>query len=397
MKIYSLNKNSALRVFHFILFFVFGLSWSCSKNNFSRDLTYLKCQNSNEKCISNSGRDYFSFDYSGNRGKVDILFINDNSASMSYEQSQLGDRFKDFVAVLDSSNLDYRIGIITTDISSSSNPPRDINQNGALQNGHLIKFSNSSYFIESDTGNEFYKSSLFTDAIVRKETDKCEKFILAWSGDRDSLSYSNQYLLNCPSGDERGIFAANLFVNSNFESFIRPNSNLVMIFLSDEDIRSQLYWWGEKGFLLESKDEPRQLIDLISSKYQNKNFKAHAIVTASESCLQDQNLQTAGLVSASYGLKYKELADLTGGETLDICSTNGTYTQNLGRISSSIIDGIGSVRILCKDINKMKNFEVKFLTNPEGISYSLNDNMIIFSKGLSEGTRVNISYDCEKL
>ncbi len=48
---------------------------------------------------------------------VDILFVVDNSGSMSSNQSNLKNNFDDFMAVFVSAGVDYQVGIITTDQS----------------------------------------------------------------------------------------------------------------------------------------------------------------------------------------------------------------------------------------------------------------------------------------
>src|SRR5688500_18469462 len=48
--------------------------------------------------------------------KVDILWVVDNSGSMSAEQNKLADRFSDFFLALRRSLVDYHIGVVTTAI-----------------------------------------------------------------------------------------------------------------------------------------------------------------------------------------------------------------------------------------------------------------------------------------
>lgn len=375
----------------------FSIIWGCSKNKFSVDLNYKPCQDSGVNCVSQNGYDYFSTSLNGIQGKVDILFIDDNSASMSYEQSQLSSRFANFVEKLDSNAIDYHIGIATTDISTSSNSPRSINKNGQLQNGNLISLTDGSHFLTPGSGSLTTKEAIFRSAIVRSETLACEQFLLNWNGSRDSASYDAAYNQNCPSGDERGIYAANLAVNRNESGFLRADANLVVIFLSDEDVRSQLYWYNEPGFLLEALDQSSNFLASVKSKYPNKQVVVHSIVTASESCLNIQNNQTNGLVSASYGVEYQKLTDSTGGILIDICSTGSTYTEQIGNISASIIKGLSRYKLLCKDMSKMKDLSVAFRSNPTNISYSVAGNEIIFSDNLADQTVLDVSYACEKL
>jgi len=79
-------------------------------------------------CFTVDGEDDFNFDQVGSGGKADILFVDDNSGSMSFEQVHMADRFSTFLSALNTQSVDYRIGVITDDTTSSNNPPRTINQ-----------------------------------------------------------------------------------------------------------------------------------------------------------------------------------------------------------------------------------------------------------------------------
>ena len=48
--------------------------------------------------------------------EVDVLFVIDNSGSMSDNQTKLGQNFPEFMKEFEGSGLDYHIGVITTDV-----------------------------------------------------------------------------------------------------------------------------------------------------------------------------------------------------------------------------------------------------------------------------------------
>jgi len=56
--------------------------------------------------------------------KMDILFVIDNSGSMSQEQTNLVANFPQFVSVLEASNLDYRVAVTTTSVDYHYRTPR---------------------------------------------------------------------------------------------------------------------------------------------------------------------------------------------------------------------------------------------------------------------------------
>ncbi len=57
----------------------------------------------------------------GTAPKVDMLFVVDNSGSMSDEQAMLADSFQTFIDQFMLRNVDFHIGIITTDVTDPSN------------------------------------------------------------------------------------------------------------------------------------------------------------------------------------------------------------------------------------------------------------------------------------
>ena len=119
------------------------ISWSaCAPKKFNKDASINACQNFEQICLSTNGTDYFDYTKNIDGGTLDILFIDDNSGSMSFEQARMANKFNEFINVLQNKKINYNIGITTTDIKTDSNPERSINKNGQLQNGDLIEIIN---------------------------------------------------------------------------------------------------------------------------------------------------------------------------------------------------------------------------------------------------------------
>lgn len=267
----------------------------CSKVNFEKEEASapVPCA---DGCVKPAA-DTQTLKIVGGGATVDILFVNDNSGSMSFEQNEMADSFSSFVQSLDQKDLDYRIGIITTDVSTaatqSANPnepnlhttnneARAINQNGALQDGNLIKLSDGGYFITPSTAN---REALFAEAIRRgdggKETEKCETFLKSSvSTAQGSTAYNDALKVNCASGDERGIFAASLAVSKNSASFIRQGAQLAIVIVADEDVRSGAYgkYGGSYSHRLALQDLPTTLLSNIQSKHPGKQVSVHSII-----------------------------------------------------------------------------------------------------------------------
>lgn len=324
-------------------------------------------------------------------GKVDVLLVNDNSASMSFEQDNLAIRFDGFLDLLENKFIDYRLAMTTTDISNESNPPRTVNRDGALQNGNLIPLKVGGPFMTYNTATPQERRTAFAEAIRRKETLSCEKFITQWSNEEgkssENQAYRTAYKEACPSTDERGIYATHLVVKNNPSGFIRDEADLDVIVLSDEDVRSQLYRDNEgSGFDLEPEDKPQTLIDLVKSKYPTKKFTFHSIITKSEVCLQEQRRQLAGTVSGTYGYVYDDASKLTGGVSGNICAED--YTSQLKDIFNNIQSKVKNKEILA--CSNPKNLKVQ----PAQVQYEVKGAEIFFANNITMGTQVEFFYEC---
>ncbi len=410
-----MNKMSKI-----IFGLVVGTYWvGCAPKKFDKDLMINKCQNFAETCVSSGGKDSFEYAVRSTGGLVDILFVDDNSGSMSFEQAHMAEKFSSFLSQLDARFVDYRIGIITTDVSSSMtsdtrddgpsstlfNEPRAINQNGKLQDGNLIIFSNGASYLTPSTAN---KEALFATAIKRPETLQCENFLRQYP---TSNPPADGVHANCPSGDERGIFAANLFFDKNPSSFVRPNAHLAVVILGDEDERSGLYNSNSSTlFQLETNDQPSSLISKVRSAYASKSLSVHSIIVrpGDQWCLYDQSIQmgpsnldqgrgptygiTYNQMLGSEGKKYAEATSMTNGYLGDICASD--YGSQLSGIGANIVDRITDVNLACKDPSDL---HVELTPANSSINSTVTGQVLHFSEALPAGTQLHLKYSCSTL
>ena len=367
-----------------ILFVTFGLYVGCSPVSFSLDDSKCKDQG----CVVVDGKYVFKYAATAGYGKVDILIVNDNSASMSFEQARLAPRFQNFIQDLDSRNIDYRIAMTTTDVSSST---------------QLLSFGSGVPFLTPQTTN---REALFNSTIQRPETLACEKFIADWirnnggnAGSINSTQYSAAYAQKCPSGDERGVYAANKVIDSNPSSFIRSDAHLSIIFLSDEDERSGLYT-SNNEYRLEQQDQPKYLISNVKAKLGDAKFDSlsiHAIVVKDSACLGQQNSQalenyapTKGLVNGSIGNVYLSFTNQGWGNSADICSSD--YTSQLGQIRADLTDRIKDIMLSCSNPT-----DLIVTVSGSAVSHSVEGKILKFNQYLEPGTAVTLSYKCNSL
>jgi len=356
---------------------------SCSKGNFEKI--------PQTGCDSDTGACSFDETIFVSGGMVDILFVDDNSGSMSFEQSKMADRFPMLLSKLDDRMLNYRIGITTTDIASSQNQPRAINQNGALQNGRLISYATGKKYLEPNTPN---KTFLFLNTMKRPETLECESYItnaVASGVSQASAEYQQGYYAHCPSGDERGVMAAINTVRDNTDQLIRPEAHLAVVIISDENERS----WGitdpQVSYTLETDDTPQAMIDTVKQKYPGKTLSVHSVVVRSNdaTCLQNQNNQMGGLVKGFYGTIYEQLSQATNGVIGSVCESD--YGAQMGQIGAAIVDQVEYFTLHCAN---PENFELTFIPSSAATSYHLEGKRVIFDKDLDPSSKVRFKYNC---
>jgi len=122
---------------------------------------------------------------------ADVLFVIDDSASMSEEQVKLASNFQSFVDVLEGTYADYQIGVVTTDVSADDA--------GALRGG-----------------------------IMTPDTPDLADALLAALDVGDDGDV-----------DERGFDAARLALFSGLNpGFVRGDARLNVVFFSDDDDHS---------------------------------------------------------------------------------------------------------------------------------------------------------------
>ena len=252
---------------------------------------------------------YFTFNSQGPGGMVDILFIDDNSASMEAEQAAVGSRFNSFTAEL--SALDWQVGITTTDCSAG---PYGIC-------GSLLDMDGNGPILTASTPNFL---TAFQNTIQRPETF-------------DPITGQSCILTGtCPSGNEQPLLASMTAMdkrNTDNAGFFRNGADLAIVILSDEDERSS-------GPL--AATQAQEVINRFSAIWPTgKKFISYGIIIqpGDAACLANQRSQFGS--NGFYGTRAQDLADLTGGSTVSICEPDYSATlQQIGedvtRLSRSI-------------------------------------------------------------
>ncbi len=166
---------------------------------------------------------------------ADILFVVDNSASVVDEQATLAANFARFVDQVAGAG-DYRIGVVSTDMDSFQGE----------RAGHIVITHAQEYPQRLISIDSTDCVQLPTEHGCLRGPDQRTAVLDSRDLNREALISAFQeriQLGGCGSGNERGLEAMLTALQSNgcqSEPFLRPEANLIIIFISDEDDTSNV-------------------------------------------------------------------------------------------------------------------------------------------------------------
>ncbi len=163
---------------------------------------------------------------------TDVVMIIDNSGSMADEQLNLAINFEAFVDQIIGVG-DYRLGVVTTDITSIH--PADGMRESLYDSGpyhYFVGFSPQSFCEESTRQRGCFHNDTRWATFVNSSTMDRQAQLAAFA--------ANIQVGTCGSGEEQGLGAMILAVEKMVGSdcnrdFLRPEANLLIIFVTDED------------------------------------------------------------------------------------------------------------------------------------------------------------------
>lgn len=292
----------------------------------------------------------FQQDYTAN--KVDILIVNDNSASMDPEQQKMSARFASFVSEL--RGIDYRIAMTTTDLDSAK-----YNQDGRILTWLGTK-TDVLIPVTYDAENVFRRS------VARPETIGC------------------QGRHSCPSGNEQPLRAIERAIDHRADAnanLFRPGVDFVAVVLSDED---------------EMSNAPSRATtaDDVVAHFRaafgpDARFAVHGLVIepGDTKCLAAQAAQPASNGEAYYGTRVAALTSLTGGTLNSICDDD--YGADLASISSEVRKLVSTFELHAtpRAGSVTVNFTPAFKT-----TWTLEANKLIFNPAPPAGTKFTVNY-----
>jgi len=343
---------------------------------------------------------------------VDILVVDDNSGSMTTEQENLGNALNGFVGNLQGKGLDWRIAVTNTDTCESAS-------------GQPAGFCPGPSGIAGADGqfmNVLGTTPIYGPNIITPGTPNAAQVF------HDTIQRGNQV----GSGDERGIYAVNLAIDSRSSSgFFRDGAGIAVVILSDEDERStggnctevdptfpnqySSFSPGQcdAGFApLENYDQPTTLVSKVQQAWGGaKPLLVNSIIIqpndmtqypdpnmggAMQTCLQLQSHQ-GPYYTAHPGRTYQQLSQMTGGVVGSICnnvpagSGQGAFTAMLGNISGAIIN-LPSSNVVTLAYSPNATPTVTFSPAGNAVPWTWSGNQITFSKRPASGTTVDVNY-----
>ncbi len=292
-----------------------------------------------------------SFEQDNNANKVDILIVNDNSASMQFEQSKMASRFTSFISDLKS--IDYRIAMTTTDLDSPK----------WHQDGKILPWSGmTSKVLLPSTPNAQAK---FENTIRREETIDCKQ------------------RSDCPSPNEQPLKAIELAIDqaktANKELF-RDGVDFVVVILSDED---------EMSTGPANSTQAAHVVQHFKDAFaDSKRLAVHGLVVlpGDNQCLAIQRSQDGGTQGA-YGTHVAELASLTAGSLHSICDND--YAKDLASISTSVRHLISGFDLK----ERPRDGTVSVVLTPAfKTTWTVEQNRVVFNPPPPAKTKIEITY-----
>lgn len=228
--------------------------------------------------------------------KADVIIVIDNSASMRFEQANMAQRFSSLLEEM--KGLDWRLGIITTDVSRDQ----------AKKDGRFLEFAGlpGVYHLSSDMDLEVVKAA-FGATIQRPSRE----------------GHAN----------EQGIKATYRALERKPEWLRGDDASLNVVVVTDAD---ETPYKGKA----EIRNNPSDLLKYVNTQFPGKPFFFHSIIVkeGDETCLKNSD-------NEGYGRTYAWLSEKTGGIIGNVCQED--YSNQLKMIGEKVSQQIKSVALEC--------------------------------------------------
>jgi hypothetical protein len=278
--------------------------------------------------------------------EVDILWVIDNSCSMSGAIDQVRANFDHFIDGFLDIGLDFHIAAITTDMD-------DPTQSGQMQGGQTV--------------------------ITSADSNPRDLFLQMVDQGANGSAQEQGF------GATRAALSAPLVNNEN-SGFLRPDAALATIIVTDED-----------------DDTPNQNASNFSSWYMGLKSDPSKVTFSAIcgdpglGCLETTSWSNGGLISAAAGTQYLDVVAATGGSWQSICSES--FEKTLEYLALSVA-GMRDSWVLTETPSNIAEVVVEVdgqvvpYSGVEGWTWQTNENAIQFHGDSipDAGATINVSY-----
>ena len=245
---------------------------------------------------------------------IDILFVVDDSGSMSSHQANLSNNIKKFTAELQKTAIvDYHIGVVTTSMDGET-PGSGCDYNSpwggsgrVCGDGRLVRFKTKVPFIDPKTPNGL---SILEDNLL-----------VGTSGAGEEMAFDPVVAALSPPME-----------NTVNAGFLRPNASLAIIFVTDAEDQSDANPTGQGlyNFLLNLK-----------GGRPDKILTYGAIIPSSQAdptCPRDNGNDAP--------LRIEDFLKIAGGTEYDLCDPD--YGTKLASIAKDVVQKVGRIMYLSR-------------------------------------------------
>lgn len=281
--------------------------------------------------------------------KIDVLWVVDNSGSMLTKQQNLATSFNSFMNTFTQRNYDFRMAIITTDTR-------------AVPTGQNGNFQGTPTVIDNSTAN--FETTFQANVVVGATGDAAAKGL-----DAINLALSPAKLAGTNTG------------------FVRNNSKLIIIILSDADDNDSTATAASTIAFLDSlrpdtvDESTGRLID---------NYSVNVVID------NQASPGPVACVGSEDGIKFRELANLSGGSIMDICAAD--FSSGLTQLSENIAQFVSQVLLKSEPQVSTLQVIVDGVNIPQnatnGYSYVASGNKIVFNGSAipTQNSVVSVTY-----
>ena len=266
--------------------------------------------------------------------EVDILLVVDNSCSMEDEQEKLSQGFEEFVRFFEVAEVDYHIGVTTTDMFNT----------GTGAEGRLARSASGVSIIDEDTDAA---DDIFAELVqVGTEGAGIEQGLLA------GLSALRPPMSDGPN-----------------DGFLRDDALLTIIFVSDEE-----------DFSIGPVNSYINAFREVKGQRARDAFNASALIGIDPETGDPASCGGAGQgVGADPGFRYHDVAKQTGGVVGSICEDEfNDIVEEMGLTSSRLRDTFFMTRQA-----DLETLEVR--VHEPGTSEFDGDGTVVPSEGIDDG------------